>query len=123
MSAVASAVPRQLVLKCKLKDCDATLELMTHGSRDTYGVHKWTQLSASAFVTVKKRGLMPREVRVAFAMDDLSACHLSRWYSADTLWVDASFDLDRTDTPKVIEFLTGLGVAIEDHRKPAKEAP
>lgn len=122
MSAVMTETPRQLVLKCKLKDCDATLELMTHGTRSKDGVHRWTQLSATAYVTVKKRGLKPREVRVTFAMADLSACYLSLWYSADTLWVGAAFDLDRTDTPNVIKFLTGLGVSIEDNRKPAKGA-
>ena len=116
------ASPRQLVFECKLKDCDAILELRTHGSRDKDGVHRWTQLSASVCIKAPKGRIpayRPQQVRVAFALADLVECHLARWsLDHNTLWIDsASFDVEPKDLQRVIEFLTSLGVEIEDHTK------
>jgi hypothetical protein len=113
------ATPRQLTFECKLKDSDATLELMTHGAVKD-GVHQWTQLSAAVYLKPKKARAhtLQRHVRIAWAMGELSDCHLTSWTYDDTLWIrGAAFDLDRKEIPRLTEFLTSLGVAIEDNTK------
>ena len=112
----APTKPRQLVFECKLKDCSATLELRTLGGKD--GI--WTQLTAAVFVKPKK-GRAPtyqQKVRIAFALADLSICYLSLWNSSESFWLgSAAFDVDRTELPRLTEFLVSLGVLIEDNRK------
>lgn len=118
MSAVADITPSQLTFQCKLKDCNATLELTTHGSRNVDGAYQCTQLSGDARISVKKRGLLPKSVRVAWALAELPHCFLDLWDSTSTLWLhSASFDLDPQEIPRLSQFLASLGINIKDNRK------
>lgn len=114
--------PPQLVFACKLKGCDAVVELKTLGATENGKHHRWTQLCAEVLVDKpRKKGApppRPPQARIAWAMADLSECNLTHWTYDDTLWIrSAAFDLDRADFARISEFLTGLGIHIEDRSK------
>jgi hypothetical protein len=111
-----------LILECKLQDCDVTLELRTLGGVKD-GVHRWTQLSATTYLTKTQRRLLrgvpaprPRKIRITFTIADLSECRMNHWRSDDDdLWIGStSFDLDPKDAARVTEFAVTLGVKVED---------
>lgn len=128
MNAVAPAAPvkppRQLVFECKVRGCDATLELRTHGRIHDDGVHRWTQLSAAMSIKPRpqKKGRLYSArppTSVAWAMADLTECRLARWFSQDSLWIgnSTSFDIEHEEFQRLTEFLVALGVRIEDNTK------
>lgn len=117
---VKPKTPPQLVFECKLKGCDVTLELRTHGGV-LDGVHRWTQLSAEALIKPKTgRGRPPLPpIRVTWAMADLAECRLEHWsFSGDGIWIGrASFDIEHGNLQRATKFLAPLGVEINDHTK------
>ena len=116
--------PPQLTFKCKLADCDVSLELKTHGETKD-GVHRWTFLSAEALISPPKprkvRGFIPASkpaVSISFSLSDLSDCHLTRYSWRDTLSVGrTSFETRKQDFTALAGFLSSLGIDVEDETK------
>lgn len=99
---------RQLI--CRLEDCGATLEIMTHG----YIGH--SQLSAAMYVRAGGKNKVSLKIRACFAVADFSDCHLSRSYR-EGLWVGGtSFNIAPVSVEPLVALLTELGIAIEDYR-------
>lgn len=121
-STPAPAAPRQLVLECKLQDCDVVLELKTHGETKN-GVHSWTGLSAQALLQRKKlrrhtAAYQLPPVTVSWSMAELSSCHISRWSHEDSLWIGGTaFKTRKEEFSRLSAFLLPLGIEINDRTK------